>query len=160
VASGLTGLTLAGATTLAGGITNINASSNFATNIGTGTTTSAVNIGGAANSIVLGATKGITVQANGHLNSVTSVIPTIGTCGTTPVIATGSTDVAGAMTAGSALAGTCTINFGTAFTTAPFCSVTQVTGTATVFAAAPTTTTIVITGGVSSAKYSWVCIGL
>ncbi len=53
VASGLTGLTVTGATTTSGGIASLNASSNFATNINTGTSTGAVSIGGNSNTLAI-----------------------------------------------------------------------------------------------------------
>ena len=161
VASGLTGLTVGGATTLAGGIMNINASSNFATNIGTGTTTSAVNIGGAANSVVLGATNGLTIQANGHVNVVSTVPPTPGACGVPGVISAGSTDFSGLITMGTTSTVACVVNFGTAYTTAPFCVVALNTA-AVAFQIQVTTTTLQMNtaAGAASRKYSWICVGL
>ena len=48
-----TGITNTGAITSTGGIINLNASSNFATNIGTGTTTSTVSLGGGSNNVAI-----------------------------------------------------------------------------------------------------------
>jgi len=53
--------------------------------------------------------------------------PALSTCGTSPVLATGSTDFAGKITVGTTASNACTLTFGTAFTGAPFCVVQNLT---------------------------------
>jgi hypothetical protein len=65
----LTGLTVNGAT-------NINASNNAATNIGTGTTTSAVAIGGGSNTVTLGGGTAFSTMTYGA--ATTAAIPNLG----------------------------------------------------------------------------------
>ena len=75
----LTGLTVNGAT-------NINASNNAATNIGTGTTTSAVAIGGGANTVALGG--GTAFHAINYGSATTTAIPNLAANGTVTATAT------------------------------------------------------------------------
>lgn len=61
----------------------------------------------------------------GHLETAPksgTTIPVLSSCGTTPTLATGSSDVAGTVTMGTSATG-CIITFGTAYTAAPSCSV-------------------------------------
>jgi hypothetical protein len=180
VASGLTGLTVAGvtnvntsgtaattigngttATVAINGVTSINATNNAATNIGTGTTNAAVNIGGTANAVVLGATKGITIQANGHVNAVSSAPPTISACGGAGVaIQTGSTDVAGHVTAGTTAITACVLNFGTTFATAPYCTVTITNATVAIRGTTSTTQLTITYASAASRQITWICLGL
>lgn len=62
---------------------------------------------------------------SGHLESgaAANTIPALSTCGTSPVLATGSTDTAGLITVGTSASNACTLTFGTAYTAAPFCVV-------------------------------------
>jgi len=75
----LTGLTVNGAT-------NINASNNAATNIGTGTTTSAVAIGGGSNTVTLGGGTAFTNITYG--SATTGTIPNLTANGTVTATAT------------------------------------------------------------------------
>lgn len=51
----------------------------------------------------------------------TANLPVLSTCGTSPALATGSTDMAGKITVGTSASNACTITWGTTYTTAPFC---------------------------------------
>lgn len=61
----------------------------------------------------------VSVQAQGQ-------IPALTTCGTTPILAVGSTDRAGTVTMGTATPTGCIITFGVAYVTAPTCIVTWI----------------------------------
>lgn len=66
------------------------------------------------------------VGVSGHLESGVkgpAVPPVLSTCGTSPSLATGSTDTAGKITVGTSASNACTLTFGTAYTSAPFCIV-------------------------------------
>lgn len=64
--------TIAGGATISGAITNINNNSNFATNINTGTSTGAVNIGSTtAGSITLQSSTGIDIGSNATAQTIT-----------------------------------------------------------------------------------------
>jgi len=67
-----TGDTGSGAYTFSGGIFNVNASSNFATNINTGTSTGAVSIGGGSNTFAIAST-GLDVSTTGALSGITTI---------------------------------------------------------------------------------------
>lgn len=62
---------------------------------------------------------------SGHIESGVSanMVPALSTCGTSPTLATGSTDAAGLITVGTSASNACTLTFGTAYNTAPFCVV-------------------------------------
>ncbi|MBI5777849.1 MAG: hypothetical protein HZA49_00135 [Planctomycetes bacterium] len=95
-------------TSVSGAIINLNASSNFATNINTGTSTGAVSIGNAS-------ATGISEQVgtgNYTLNGTTASNYTIGASTTTGTMTIGGTAQTGAITLGSS-SGTQTLNLGT-----------------------------------------------
>ena len=85
------------------------------------------------------------VGISGHLEggSGTGDTPALSTCGTSPALATGSTDLAGKITVGTTASNACTLTFGTAFTAAPFCVVQNLTTGAGANVYAVNTTTIV-----------------
>lgn len=61
-----------------------------------------------------------------HLSTgsvATANLPVLSTCGTSPALASGSTDMAGKITVGTSASNACTLTFGTAYTSAPFCVV-------------------------------------
>lgn len=60
---------------------------------------------------------------SGHLESGlgTGDLPALSSCGTSPALATGSTDTAGKITVGTSASAACTLTFGTAYAVAPFC---------------------------------------
>ena len=122
------GLAVTGGTVnVLGGIISLNASSNNATNIGTGTTTSAVTIGGGSNNIVLGSP----VLQNSTKLSFSPTSPTISSgFGTSPSIASNNGTLAFTVnvgTGGTASSGV--IGMPTA-TTGWICSVNNLTGVA------------------------------
>lgn len=88
------------------------------------------------------------VGVSGHLEAGlgTGQTPAVSTCGTGAALATGSSDTAGKITVGTTAANACTLTFGTAYTTAPFCVVQNATTGAGAFSATVTTTTIVLGG--------------
>lgn len=61
-----------------------------------------------------------TTGANGQF-VLAGTAPTVGTCGTSPSVASGSTDTAGTINVGSGTVTACALNFGTAFTATPSC---------------------------------------
>lgn len=85
------------------------------------------------------------VGVAGHLEGGqgTGDTPALSTCGTSPALATGSTDFAGKITVGTSASNACTLTFGTAYTTAPFCVVQNLTTGAAANVYAVATTTII-----------------
>ena len=81
----------------------------------------------------------------GHLEagSGTGDTPAVSVCGTSPALATGSTDTAGTITVGTTASNACTLTFGTAYTSAPFCLVQNATTGAAANVYAVSTTAIV-----------------
>jgi hypothetical protein len=73
----------------------------------------------------------------------TNNLPVISVCGTSPALASGSTDFAGKITVGTSASAACTLTFGTAYTTAPFCIVQNLStmGAANVYAVTTTAIT-------------------
>lgn len=59
------------------------------------------------------------LQNSGHIIS-SGTVPTIGSCGTTPTMNTGSTDYTGAFTWGG-IANSCVLTFANSYVSAPFC---------------------------------------
>ena len=68
-------------------------------------------------------------------------VPTMGTCGTTPAVT--GTDGAGTITQASGALTTCTLNFSTTYTPAPFCVV-SATDNTTILKVDPNTTSLII----------------
>ena len=91
----------------------------------------------------------------GHMN-FTGTIPTLTSCGTSPAIATNSTDGAGEITEGSTSTG-CTITFATAYTNAPFCTITEQSGLSASYTLSTTAITITNIGALSSTKIDYEC---
>lgn len=86
----------------------------------------------------------VKVDSRGHMG-YGGTAPTLTSCNTGTVLPN-STDVAGAIIPGATQT-TCTLNFATAFTNTPFCTITQAVGGAvTGLEASSTPTTLVITG--------------
>lgn len=96
-----------------------------------------------------------TSASGGHLVLSSSSTPTANSCAGFS-LATGSTDIAGKVSFTSATS--CAINFGTAFTNAPFCTVSPGSAASTVEAAA-TTSTLTATFGTANTSMSWACFG-
>lgn len=65
------------------------------------------------------------VGMSGHVETGvgTGDTPALSSCGTSPALATGSTDHAGKITVGTTASNACTLTFGTAYSAAPFCVV-------------------------------------
>ena len=113
--------TFAGLTS-SGAVVNINAGSNFATNINTGTSTGAVNIangGTGGNVIAIGNTNGATSiiqrvgSGNFSLDGVAGSIYIVGASTTTGTISIGGTAQTGTITLGSSTGAGQTVNIGT-----------------------------------------------
>jgi len=81
--------------------------------------------------------------------------PAVSGCGT-GTLATGSTDVAGTFTATGATG--CTLTFGTAYATAPSCTVTELTVNTAARTTTVSTTALVVASGTSGSTYSYVCM--
>lgn len=99
--------------------------------------------------------------ASTHLKAIaSSTTPTLSSCGTSPVLTTGSTDVAGKVTTGSA-ATTCTITFGSTYTNAPACFVKNITAGSP---ASPTwtvsATAITMSVDLASHAYAYGCVSI
>ncbi|MDD4617460.1 MAG: hypothetical protein PHW76_10235, partial [Alphaproteobacteria bacterium] len=93
------------------------------------------------------------------LNS--SSAPTLSSCGTSPSVATGSSNGAGQITMGTS-ATACTVTFANAYPTYAFCTVSPVssyTGTYYVSAQSKSAFTLTFGTSVSSAKFNYVCGG-
>lgn len=84
-------------------------------------------------------------------------VPVLSSCGGAVAGDAGSTDTAGTVTQGGTVT-TCTITFGTAFTAAPACIVSDLTATRASMASTATTTAITVTGITASDKLAWICI--
>jgi len=84
-----------------------------------------------------------------------SSLPVLSACGT-GTLAAGSSDSAGTFTATGATG--CTLTFGTAYASAPSCSVTELTINTAARTTAITTTTLVVAAGGSGSTYSYVCM--
>ncbi|MDP3768199.1 MAG: hypothetical protein Q8S13_09300 [Dehalococcoidia bacterium] len=97
----------------------------------------------------------------GHIHS-TSTTPTVGTCGTSPSLTSG-TDVAGTVLTGSTGVTQCTLTFGTAWATAPECVVASdgnISPTVTSVNSISTTTLVaVFSGSITAGSWHYICIG-
>lgn len=82
--------------------------------------------------------------------------PALSSCGTSPTLATGSNDVHGVVTQGGSTTG-CTITFGTAYTNAPHCVVTNYTAANRAFTTTVTPTTLVIASLTASDVFAYAC---
>lgn len=100
------------------------------------------------------------VGITNHLESgniATSNVPVLSACGGAVAGDAGSTDTAGTVTQGGTVT-TCTITFGSAYTAAPTCIVSDLTGTRASMATAITASAIAVTGITASDKLAWICI--
>jgi hypothetical protein len=86
--------------------------------------------------------------------------PTLSSCGTSPTLATGASDMAGTINVGSGTVTACTLTFGTAFTNAPTCVMnddsTAVTGD--VSSISTTAVTFSFSVSIGSGHIYYVCI--
>jgi len=95
-----------------------------------------------------------------HFNTRGSV-PSLSSCGATPAITTGSTDVSGQITEGTGSPTGCTVTFASAWTNAPFCVV-QTTSTVTTATVSSTTNSqfsITTSVPIPSNTITYHCIG-
>lgn len=67
--------------------------------------------------------KGVGTIGHVETGGGTANTPALSSCGTSPALATGSTDRAGKITVGTSASNACTLTFAVAYTTAPFCVV-------------------------------------
>ncbi|MDR3534932.1 MAG: hypothetical protein P4L71_00405 [Acetobacteraceae bacterium] len=82
----------------------------------------------------------------------------LSSCGTSPAIATSSTDHVGTITAGTS-ATSCTLTFATAYASAPSCTVTSRTGLALTYT--PSTATLVVSNAsLASSVFDYRCDAL
>ena len=122
---------------------------------------------GSDNSLTLGASSfrwstvyGYTVDAKtAHTTQAAS--PSLSTCGTSPTVATGSSNNAGQFTTGSATGTACTITFANAYPNYAFCTVSPASATAgnLFYISASSKTSFTVTTTVSSQTYNYICIG-
>ncbi len=110
---------------------------------------------GAANSAISWNKRMYIDNTTGHIG-ITNDIPTLSSCGSSPAIATGSSDMAGEITEGSVATG-CTITFAKAFASAPFCTVTEQAGLAASYTISTSAITITNIGALSSTKLNYQC---
>lgn len=103
-------------------------------------------------------TNGIRLQFNGA--------PTVGTCGTSPSITSGSRDTAGSVNVGTGgTATSCGVTFNATWASAPFCvanGTTTTAGNVRALAVNTTTTAMTITAAsawAASEVVQWVCVG-
>lgn len=104
------------------------------------------------------AIKYLTVDGGGHWSNPGGSAPVPSSCGTSPAVTSGSTDVAGEFTEGSVATG-CTLTFAQAFSNAPFCTVTSQGGLVFSYTVSTTAITITNVGALSSTKLNYTCIG-
>lgn len=91
----------------------------------------------------------------------TANLPVLSTCGTSPSLATGSTDFVGKITVGTTASNACTLTFGTAYTTAPVCVVQNLTTGAAANVYAVAAGTIIWSSALAdSTVLHYVCVGL
>ena len=94
-----------------------------------------------------------------HLGA-SGTAPTLSSCGTSPTLATGASDMAGTINVGSGTVTACTLTFGTAFTNAPTCVMnddsTAVTGD--VSSISTTAVTFSFSVSIGSGHIYYVCI--
>jgi hypothetical protein len=122
-----------GSTTLAGGSSNILIGTSSSIDTPSGISTNYLNIGG----LLIGdVSKGHTGFGGTALTSAK-----LSSCGTSPAIATNSTDHVGYITAGSGATG-CTLTFANAWSSAPACTVSSRSGLALTYT--PGTSTLVV----------------
>jgi len=96
-----------------------------------------------------------------HLATSNLSLPVVSTCGTSPALATGSSDTAFKITVGTSASNACTLTFGTAYTTAPVCVVQNLTTGAAANVYAVSTTAIVWSSALAdSTVLHGLCIGL
>ena len=87
--------------------------------------------------------------------------PVLSVCGTSPALATGSTDLAGKITVGTTASNACTLTFSSAYTTAPVCVVQNLTTGAAANVYAVSTTAIVWSSALAdSTVLHYHCIAL
>ncbi len=99
------------------------------------------------------------VTTKGNVVANGTAIPVLTSCGTSPAITAGSTDLAGSYTTGSG-ATTCTITFATAFANAPDCLIINTAGAATLIPTYSTSATaITVTVDIASTAYHYLCVG-
>lgn len=84
-------------------------------------------------------------------------IPVLSSCGTSPVLATGSSDGFGKVTLGSGGATGCTITFSITYNTAPECFIQDKTGVRASASTVTTTTTLVVAGLTAADVFAYQC---
>jgi hypothetical protein len=104
-------------------------------------------------------TQKFAVGPAGHLSSGGS-IPSVGTCGTSPSIRTGSTDTVGQITTGSTATTSCVITFATAYAAAPSCVATpEGAANSGLFVTGATGSLTLTYSSATSLKINYVCYG-
>lgn len=117
----------------------------------------------ASSAFEIGSTSAVRYLKNGWQEFHQNQVPTITSCGSSNSVATG-TDAAGDVTIGSSASSSCTITFAEAPTNIPHCVCNNRT-TRVPCNAAPTATTVVLTGSTTLTPFQtndaldWVCFG-
>jgi hypothetical protein len=97
----------------------------------------------------------------GHVATGTLAQPAVSSCGTSAALATGSSDFAGKITVGTSASNACTLTFGTAYGTAPFCVVQNKTTGAAANVYTVSTTAIVWSSALAdSSELFYICVAL
>lgn len=94
---------------------------------------------------------------NHHINSA-GTTPALSSCGTSPVLTAGSTDISGEFTEGTIATG-CTISFANSYGSTPFCLVTEQSGLAASYTNSATGITVTNIGALSSTTLNYFCTG-
>ena len=94
---------------------------------------------------------------NGHFSATLSGLPQITACGTSPSAARGS-DNGGEVTEGTTATG-CVISFATAYTAAPFCTVTTQSQLVSFAYTISTSAITIVNTSASGTKVNWICQG-
>ena len=104
------------------------------------------------------------VQVSGKINTYQTTAPTVSSCGTSPSVATRSSDVAGTVTIGSGVVTSCKVSFASSYTNAPVCvllnksvnpyvtSETATTDTAAIYIQSPGQS-------LAGTSVNWICVG-
>lgn len=100
----------------------------------------------------------LAIDTNQHMQLLSAAAPTA-TCGTSPTVTSGSTDVAGQITTGTTTT-TCTVTFKIAFAAAPFCAVADQSALANLTSYTVSTSAITMTMTSNSGNVvTWHCFG-
>lgn len=115
-----------------------------------------------SNVFQVGTSSSVAITTSGHIETHQTTTPVVSSCGTSPTMASLSTDINGLINTGSGIFTSCTVTFANTWTTAPACIIEDQTS---VLASPPkvtTTTSTMIIAGVTITPgdvVSYICFG-